>query len=116
RTETITEPDHLHEQREKHKEHRHWIAPNDVEFFEQNCAEPAKRFVFHAAFSFCSTAAASFALNVTKTSSSDGPISWISVWLIPTLRNFSSISAFRTFSSTSKCIDCPNTVALRTLG
>ena len=35
-------------------------------------------FTHHAAFSF-SSAPASFALKVTKTSSSDGPISWISV-------------------------------------
>src|ERR1700731_3403542 len=75
--ERVTERDHFHEWREKHEEQRHRIAPDDDEFLEQNCAKPAERFSFHAAFSFCSSAAY-FALRVTKTSSSDGPISWIS--------------------------------------
>src|ERR1043166_60793 len=59
-------------------------------------------FDLHAAFF---SSAAYLADNVTKTSSSDGPISWMSAWLMPTLRNFSSICARRTLSSTSRCID-----------
>src|SRR5205085_9714739 len=100
---------HFHQRREKHEEQRHRVAPDDDEFLEQNCAKSAEWFdllhVDHAAFFFCCSSAASFALRVTNTSSSDGPISWISVWLMPTLRNFSSISSRRTFSSTSRCID-----------
>src|SRR5438874_13135042 len=92
--ERVTERDHFYQRRKEHEEQRHRVAPDDDEFLEQNCAEAAKRFLLHAAFSFCSSAA-DFALNVTKTSSSDGPISWISVWPMPTLCNFSSISAFR---------------------
>src|SRR6202011_45334 len=111
--ERVAKCDHLHQRREKHEKQRHRITPNDDEFLEQNCSESTEGFALHAAFSFCSSAAY-FALRVTKTSSSDGPISWISAWLMPTLCNFSSISARCTFSSTSRCIDWPKTVALRT--
>jgi hypothetical protein len=72
--ERVTERDHFHQRRKKHEEQRHRIAPDDDEFLEQHCAETAERFSFHAAFSFCSSAAY-FALRVTNTSSSDGPIS-----------------------------------------
>src|SRR6202043_642463 len=69
--ERVAERNHLHQWRKKHEEQRHRIAPNNDEFLKQNCAKSAKKFVFHAAFPFCSSAAY-FALNVTKTSSSEG--------------------------------------------
>src|ERR1700719_609981 len=73
--ERVTEGDHLDQRRKEHEEQRHRVAPDDNKFLEQNCAEPAKRFVLHAAFC-CSVAC--LAESSTKTSSSDGPISWIS--------------------------------------
>src|SRR5438874_7237942 len=45
--ERVTERDHLDKRREKHEEERHRITPDDDEFFKENCAEAAKRFVFH---------------------------------------------------------------------
>src|SRR5207247_3769504 len=43
----ITERDHLDQRREKKEKQRQRIAPDDNEFLEENCAEPAKWFVFH---------------------------------------------------------------------
>src|SRR5260370_26933810 len=70
--ERVTERDHFHQRRKKHEEQRHRIAPDHDEFLEQNCTETAERFAFHAAFSFCSSAAY-FAHRDTTTSSSAGP-------------------------------------------
>src|SRR5439155_18560822 len=66
----VTERDHLDQRRKKHEEKRHRIAPNDDEFLKQNCAEPAKEFVFHHAAFCCS--AACLAESSTNTSSSEG--------------------------------------------
>src|SRR4051812_17670242 len=111
--ERVTERDHFDERREEHEEQRHRVAKDRDEFLEQDRVQAAKRRVFHAAFS-CWFSPACLAVNVTKTSSNDGPISWISELAIPTPRSLSSISCRRTLSSTSRCIDCPNTVAFNT--
>src|SRR5580704_15198410 len=71
--ERVAERDHFDQWREKHEEQRQRIAPDHDEFLEQDCAEAAKHFCLHAAFLFCCSVA-DFALSVTKTSSSDGPI------------------------------------------
>src|SRR5213075_2580625 len=75
--ERITERDHLDERRKKHEEQRHRIAQDRDEFLEQDRVQSAERRALHAAFSCCFSPAC-FAVRVTKTSSSDGPISWIS--------------------------------------
>src|SRR6266478_761702 len=101
--ERVAECDHLDQGRKKHEEKRHRVAPDHDEFFKENCAKSAKKFVLHHAAFCCS--AACFAESSTNTSSRDGPISRISAWPMPALRSFSSISARLTLSSTSKCID-----------
>src|SRR5438309_9202534 len=72
--ERVAERDHFHERREKHEEQRHRIARDADELLEQDGRETAERVKLHAAF-FASFSPAYFAVSVTKTSSSDGPIS-----------------------------------------
>ena len=72
-----TKRDDLHEWREKHEEQRRPIAKDDDELLVEDGAKTSKK-SFHAAF-FSFALSARFALRVTKTSSSDGPISRISL-------------------------------------
>src|SRR5207248_10570762 len=97
--ERVAERDHLDQGRKKHEEKRHRIAPDDDEFFKENCAEAAKKIVFHQAAFCCSPEC--LAECSTKSSSRVDPISWISDWLIQALRIFSLICVLLTYSSTS---------------
>src|SRR5207244_6933703 len=43
----IAERDHLDQRRQEKEEESQRIARDDNEFFKDNCAKPAKKFVFH---------------------------------------------------------------------
>src|SRR5205823_1310579 len=88
------------------EEQGHRIAPDDEELFVQYRSEPSKR-NFHGFLLL-------FVVSATNTSSSDGAIGRTSAFGMPAFFSSDRIVSSDMSLSTSKCMDCPNTVAVRT--
>src|SRR6185295_8764251 len=108
------ESDHFDNRREEHEEQRERIAQNRQEFFVQNGSETAKG-SFHERTSR-PLPAFWLPVSATKTSSSDAAMRRISALPIPALLSSTRSSSSERVLSTNKCMDCPNTVAVRTPG